>query len=504
MSEGRIISARFQRPLLNSNQIDHLDHAAENDMIPVALLREELSKMLLSRHFRTSRRSKEFLLYVVNQKIDGNGGLLKERLIGVQIFGRKPDYAVGEDPVVRVLAGEVRHRLERYHADPECCSDIVIQIPLGSYAPVFHLRKESKADELSTGDTAKNGRLDTDSAGVATPPAADSSKSDIDHGYVTPTALESPILLTDANITQWGDHQSRQQLKPDAPLRHRPRRVLSRRAVVSALVFLILAICLVLLHNHKRSDPTLKAFWLPASVSAKPVLLWLPKPMLYRPSDELFEKYAKSHPGTLVTRETRQDEYLPLQPSDTIQWGDMVPVNDSGPGIGGVIAAVNMSRLLTQQGIRFEIRFGPEATYAEMRDSPAVIVGAINTKWATQLTSESNFAFDESITAPNIYEKKGARRVWKMEVIDGHKTRDYGLITRQLSGRTGQFLVQVAGISHFGTEAASEMLLEDEEIAKIMSSESIGLKKRNLQIVVSTDITDGRAGPPQVVAVSSW
>jgi hypothetical protein len=91
-----------------------------------------------------------------------------------------------------------------------------------------------------------------------------------------------------------------------------------------------------------------------------------------------------------------------------------------------------------------------------------------------------------------------------MEVIDGHKTRDYGLITRQLSGKTGQFLVQVAGISHFGTEAASEMLLENEELEKILRSESISLQKRNLQIIVSTDITNERAGPPHVVAVSSW
>ena len=45
----------------------------------------------------------------------------------------------------------------------------------------------------------------------------------------------------------------------------------------------------------------------------------------------------------------------------------------------------NVGKLLAEQGVRFELRFGEEATYADMRDSPVVIVGAINTDWATQL-----------------------------------------------------------------------------------------------------------------------
>jgi hypothetical protein len=182
----------------------------------------------------------------------------------------------------------------------------------------------------------------------------------------------------------------------------------------------------------------------------------------------------------------------------------MIPSRNAGPGIGGVIAAVNMSKLLTQQGIRFELRFGGEATYAEMRDSPVVIIGAINSPWATQLTSKASFVFDETPGAPNIHETGGEKRIWKMEIMDGHITRDYGLITRQLSGEAGQFLVQVAGISHFGTEAASEMLAQQQELAKVLLSKSINLQKKNLQIVVSTDITDERAGPPRVVAISSW
>ena len=491
---------------MHDEQVDTPPSETEDRSVPDALIREELDRMLASRHFRTSRRCKEFLQYVVKQKVRGNGGLLKERLIGVEIFRRKPDYPVGEDPVVRVLAGDVRHRLERYHADPECHSDIVIEIPLGSYAPVFTFRKDAKVSDPAAEKLPKGSHPEADLRSATTAVAAEPEESGpVDH----PSGSASPVVERPA-VPGTSEAASDIQLQrhgesdlgsvPEVPNR---RRVFFQRTILFVALFLALSGVLGWWYSSRQSQ-TMSKFWLPVSASSKPVLLWLPKPMVYRPSDALFEKYEKAHPNAVVTREGRQDKYLPLEPGDTIAWGDMVPIQDAGPGTGGVIAAVNMGRLLTEQGIRFEIRFGPEANYAEMRDSPAVIVGAINSDWATQLTSESHFAFDESIAAPSIYETSGAKRRWTMEVNHGHKTRDYGLITRQLSGKSGQFVVQVAGISHFGTEAASEFLLEKGELERILRSESISLQKRNLQIIVSTDITNEHAGPPHVVAVDSW
>jgi hypothetical protein len=461
----------------------------EEDAIAPDLIREELRRIVTSRHFRTSRRGKEFLQYVVGQKISGNGDLLKERLIGVQLFGRKPAYATGEDPVVRVQAGDVRRRLESYHADPDVQSDILIQIPVGSYAPVFLLRRGVQTHETWPGIVAPSTHTETEPSGVI-----DALLQEVNEA----NASSSPESRSDTlPLLGWGDHQL------ETAFSH-PWKRGSWGLAIAALACVALVVYLFTFYTHKSPERTLKAFWLPASLSSKPVLLCLPRPMVYRPSDKLFDRYAQSHPNAMITREARQDQILRFEPTDTIQWGDMTPVRNSGPGIGGVIAAINMSKLLTEQGIRFELRFGEEATYAEMRDSPVVLVGAINTEWTTQLTSELNFVFDETRAAPNIHETGGAKRVWKMETSDGNITRDYGLITRQLSGKAGQFLVQVAGISHFGTEAASEFLANKKEFTEALHAKSISLKEKNFQIIVSTDVTAGRAGPPHVVAVSSW
>jgi hypothetical protein len=472
------------------NRSDPASPGSEDDAIDPNLVREELHRIITSRHFRTSRRGKEFLQYVVDQKINGNGDLLKERLIGVHVFGRNPDYATGEDPVVRVQAGDVRRRLESYHSDPEVQADILIQIPLGSYAPVFLLKRVVQPDHSWQGtvDTAADPRAGTHETNSALPQETNERV----------TLARAPASGSDALPTLELDDHPREAAFTSSKTRGRWILSISVLACVALIVYFVLS------YMHKSPEWTLKAFWSPASIATKPVLICLPRPIVYRPSETLYDKYEQLHPQAFATREARRDQILPLLPTDTIQWRDMVPVRNSGPGIGAVVAAINISRLLTEQGLRFEVRFGEEATYADMRDFPVVIVGAINTDWATELTSGSNFVFDETRGAPNIHEVAGAKRIWKMESSDGNITRDYGLITRQLSGKAGQFLVQVAGISHFGTEAASELLANEKEFTAALQSESINLQKKNFQIIVSTDVTNGTAGPPHVIAISSW
>lgn len=61
---------------------------------------------------------------------------MKERNIGVEVFGRSADYDTSEDPVVRVRATEVRKRLAQYFATPHP-QDVRLEIPAGSYHVEF-------------------------------------------------------------------------------------------------------------------------------------------------------------------------------------------------------------------------------------------------------------------------------------------------------------------------------------------------------------------------------
>lgn len=106
------------------------------------LVADHLDLLLASAAFRSSKRSQDFLRYVVEKTLAGESGELKERLIGAALFHRKADYDTGDDAIVRVAATEVRRRLAQYYLG--CGNDhrVKIDLPPGSYIPEFQFADE--------------------------------------------------------------------------------------------------------------------------------------------------------------------------------------------------------------------------------------------------------------------------------------------------------------------------------------------------------------------------
>src|SRR5215471_6372463 len=111
---------------------------ARSPHVSPEVVREELERVLASAEFRTSKRSQEFLRYVVEHALNGQAEHLKERIIGIEVFGRSTDYDPGEDATVRVKAGEVRKRLGLYYSEEGSLDPLRIELPLGTYVPAFH------------------------------------------------------------------------------------------------------------------------------------------------------------------------------------------------------------------------------------------------------------------------------------------------------------------------------------------------------------------------------
>ena len=104
----------------------------ENDL---KAFQQHVEEVLHGEAFRGSHRSGQFLRYVVNQAINGHCDELKERLIGIEMFGRSPSYDTGEDAIVRVTASDVRRRLLQHYGTYGTSSEFRIRLPLGSYIP---------------------------------------------------------------------------------------------------------------------------------------------------------------------------------------------------------------------------------------------------------------------------------------------------------------------------------------------------------------------------------
>jgi hypothetical protein len=108
---------------------------------PLADVREALGRVIASAVFRASPRLAQLLRFVVEHSLAGEGTRLKGYTIAVEAFGRAPDFDPQIDPIVRVEAGRLRQRLDRYYAGEGAGETVWIELPRGGYEPVFHRRE---------------------------------------------------------------------------------------------------------------------------------------------------------------------------------------------------------------------------------------------------------------------------------------------------------------------------------------------------------------------------
>ena len=128
--------------------IAHIPGAESDHPNPIQpeAIREELNRVLASHEFRSSKRSQDFLRYVIDHTLNGQADILKERTIGIEVFGRSTSYDPSGDATVRVKAGEVRKRLGLYYAGEGLHNPLHIELPAGTYVPEFR-RPETSAPE---------------------------------------------------------------------------------------------------------------------------------------------------------------------------------------------------------------------------------------------------------------------------------------------------------------------------------------------------------------------
>jgi hypothetical protein len=109
----------------------------------------ELERILASRFFKDATRGRQFLNYVVRYKLEEHTNPIKERTIGTEVFNRPAGYQTGDDSVVRVQASEVRRRLEQFYQSEGLNAAVRIELPLGSYSPVFRISQKHESSKSS-------------------------------------------------------------------------------------------------------------------------------------------------------------------------------------------------------------------------------------------------------------------------------------------------------------------------------------------------------------------
>lgn len=435
-----------------------------------AVLRE-LDAILNSPVFQPSKRCQQFLSYVVRHRLEGNQERLKERTIGVDLFQRPAGYATGDDPVVRVQAGEVRKRLDQYYQTVPNNSSVRIELHVGTYTPSF--KWPGPAPHVANSSAFHSGS----------------------------EVQETPHRT--ANVQESADIASPPlpQTKRSSAKRKRLLWVLTAVGIALLAGFTLIGSTIYRARAHQSA---LQRFWAPALSSPEPVLICLAKPSVYLPSVELYQRHSKT-PDKFLNQFERLSQRPDLQPDDKLVWSDMVELPDYGLAVGDVYTAVRLSSLFGQIGKKNQVRIGGNFSFEDMRNAPAVIIGAFNNRWTMQMTSNLHFSFASEGDHPFIREEGPKGRRWNSKLdSNGRAVEDYAVVTRLLNSRTGQFVVIVAGIKSYSTQAAGEFVSSPEYLQAGLQSVSPDWDKKNLQIILQTPVTDGLPGAPQVVASYVW
>jgi hypothetical protein len=134
-------SPRLTEPVLHRGEGQCLGNGTNEELDRIAI-REQLDRILASSVFRNSRRNSSLLRHVVERTLEGKPDELKERSIGVDVFGKAANYDTNTDHVVRSVAGEVRRRLAQYYMEAGRETELRIDLQAGSYVPQFRLPAE--------------------------------------------------------------------------------------------------------------------------------------------------------------------------------------------------------------------------------------------------------------------------------------------------------------------------------------------------------------------------
>lgn len=416
---------------------------------------EELRRVLQSASFRSSPRCRQFLKFVVTSTLEGHHELLKERTIGVEIFGRDPAYVTEGDSIVRVRASDVRRRLSQHYAADTCECSCRIEIPSGSYVPQFHI-VASSTPEIP---------LAPAEPGPAEP-------------AIRARSLPRPIWIAIAY------------------------------GLLAALLFLLIKPSTLkdsadIAGDHNEQQ--LKDFWLPAIRDAKPVLLCIGSPTTYTFNDEYQEHLART--GRLHPAEQAGPRGIEIAgPGTSIPAADILLVRSEYVGAGDANLAVLLSALFSHYGKATQFELSESTSYGQISDAPTVLVGAFSNQWTLSSAAKLPFTFAETNHVRMVQENDGQRRRWVATQlrVDGKTSEDYAIVTRLSNSDTGKFLVMAAGISGFGSRAAGYFLTRPDLLARALKDAPRDWSQKNAQFVLETKVVDNAPTAPTVVARRIW
>ena len=165
--------------------------------------------------------------------------------------------------------------------------------------------------------------------------------------------------------------------------------------------------------------------------------------------------------------------------------------------------------MIQSSGKQPEIKRAATVTLNDLRKAPAVFVGALNNPWTMRLNAPLRFNIvrDAASRVSQIVDReKAAPTPWKADPLAPYsqRTQDWAVISRFRDSRTEQTVLLLAGLGRDGTITAGEFVTQAKYLRALAEQLPAGWERKNLQVVIGTEVIDGNVGPPRILATHLW
>jgi hypothetical protein len=277
-------------------------------------------------------------------------------------------------------------------------------------------------------------------------------------------------------------------LPPAAPVEpllvetvHVHRRTWFRRpAIAIALAVIAVSAAAMYLWRSAQHSP-FEFFWGPLVKSSEPVLFCV--------ADQ-------SHYSTITLRDAA-DPSRQTQLSDNLT---AIIIDDLNP-------IVRVAGLLQSSGKKYTLKGEGTTNLMDLRNGPTVFIGAFDNAWTLRVTAplRYHFAVNREMTDFGIVDStKPGQPGWvvnRQQQMTTNNYRDFAIVARFTDSTTGKLAVVIAGVARGGTRVATEYLTDPGDLAQL---ERAAGGKKNMEVVLSTQIIDSEPGTPKVEASYFW
>jgi hypothetical protein len=176
-----------------------------------------------------------------------------------------------------------------------------------------------------------------------------------------------------------------------------------------------------------------------------------------------------------------------------------------------MVAVTQISAMLAHRGKGVRLRVSDAISFADLRQTPALLIGSLTNKWTMEFQPNWRYQFTftpESSVLVDTFDKPAPgvkQRQWSVTTTDdGAPSEDYVLICRIKNPSTGGFMVVLAGVKQFGTEAAGRLVSDPDQLAVVARDLPAGWENKNLQLVLRVRVISSTPAQPEVAASYVW